>query len=72
MLVCSTISSHEADLGQGVLEADLFGCASVLDVGFQIPVGALRDFADNESAGNVRHPVSKLHTVWVCVDLVMV
>ena len=72
VLVCGAVAGHEADLRQGILEAELLGGAGVFHVGLVIPTGVLRDLTHDESARNVRHPVSKLEAIWLGVDLVVV
>lgn len=49
MLVGSSIRRCEADLCEGVLEADPLRCLCVAQVGLEVPAGLLPDLADDET-----------------------
>jgi hypothetical protein len=58
VLVGGAVGGGEADLGQGVLEANALGGLGVAQVGFEVPGGLLGDFGDDEAAGDVGDPVA--------------
>lgn len=53
-----TVRGSEADLSEGVLEADGLGGTGVADVGLEIPAGVLGDLGDDETARYVGDPVA--------------
>ena len=59
MLVGGAVGGGEADLGQGVLEANALGGLGVAQVGFEVPGGVLGDFGDDEATGDVGDPVAR-------------
>lgn len=72
MLIVCTVTSHEANLRERILKSDLLSDLAIMNVGLQIPLRLLRDLADDETTGDIGHPVCKLHSVRPGVELICI
>lgn len=64
------IAGHESNRRERPFESPSFGRLGVTLVGFEIPAGALWDLADDQSAGDIGHPIRELDARGVGVEAV--